>query len=479
MVMVMNNNEFQAVELYSHNADSYRKIKSSFENGENVVGIVHATGTGKSYNALQLAYDNKDKKIIYVVPSNGIIEHISKIIEDNPNLDIERDFPNLEFRTYQSFISLSKEEIENIHCDLLILDEFHHIGAPVWGARVDTIIETHPNIKIFGMTAYTVRDRGTSYERDMANPDTRELFSNKIVSKYDLCDAMIDAILPKPIYKSAYTNLIELESKIEERVQSLNTSSKEYQEYILVLKSVKKKIQEAPSIPNIFKKSLKPSGKYIYFCPPFSEDGANDIETIKAQAMEWFKSFVKEEDIIFYTSTSEMREQGKLNRNCFYNDMTLDGEKVDNKLRVMFAINQYNEGIHAPNIDGVIMGRGTTSDIVYYEQLGRALAVRGNTKEMYDKLENHSVNELIEMCKSRDILIKENYSKEDLIERLIAPVVIDLTNNYGFIKELENNLKDRIKTIQNSSTKSHRKVKITDASFDIEIENQDLFEMLK
>ena len=54
-----------------------------------VVGIIHATGTGKSYNALQLAYDNKDKKIVYVVPSNGIIEHIRKIINNNPNLSFE------------------------------------------------------------------------------------------------------------------------------------------------------------------------------------------------------------------------------------------------------------------------------------------------------------------------------------------------------------------------------------------------------
>ena len=128
----MTNDEFQRIGLYEHNADSYKIVKKAYESGEDIVGIVHATGTGKSYNALQLAYDNRDKKIVYVVPSNGIIEHIKKIIEDNPNLNIKRDFPNLEFRTYQSFIALDKEEIKNIDCDLLILDEFHHIGAPVW-----------------------------------------------------------------------------------------------------------------------------------------------------------------------------------------------------------------------------------------------------------------------------------------------------------------------------------------------------------
>ena len=475
----MTSEEFQTIGLYDHNADSYRMVRNAYESGKNIAGIVHATGTGKSYNALQLAYDNKDKKIIYVVPSNGIIEHIKKIIEDNPNLDMRRDFTNLEFRTYQSFISLDEEEISSIDCDLLILDEFHHIGAPVWGARVNTMIETHPNMKIFGMTAYTVRDRGTSYERDMANPDTDELFSGKIESRYDLCDAMIDGVLPKPVYKSAYTNLIGLESKLEERVQKLNATSREYQEYMAILSDVKRRIHEAPSISNILRKNIKPNGKYIYFCPPCSEEGTNDIETIKHQAIEWFKQFVPEEDIIIYTSTSDMGEDGKLNRDAFYDDVTLEGEKADNKLRVMFAINQYNEGIHAPNIDGVIMGRGTTSDIVYFEQLGRALSVRGNTKEMFDELEKYSIEELLEMCKSRDIPVKENTAKEELIEKLIAPVVIDLTNNYEFIKKLENNLRDRIKDIQTNGLGSHRDVKIRDASFDIEIENQDLFEMLR
>ena len=475
----MTSNEFQKVGLYEYNAESYKKIKRAYERGQNVAGIVHATGTGKTYNALELAYDNKDKKIIYVVPSSGITEHIKKIIEDNPNLDLEKDFPNLEFRTYQSFISLSKEEIQNIQCDLLILDEFHHIGAPVWGARINTMIETHPNMKIFGMTAYTIRDRGTSYERDMAADDSDELFSNKIESRYDLCDAMIDGILPKPIYKSAYINLMCTESKLEERVQKLSASSSEYQEYMEILSNVKKRIHEAPSIPDILRKNIKPNGKYIYFCPPCSEDGTNDIETIKKQAIEWFKQFVKEEDIVIYTSTSDMREYGKLNRDAFYKDITIEGEKVDNKLRIMFAINQYNEGIHAPNIDGVIMGRGTSSDIVYFEQLGRALSVRGNTKETFEELEKHSVEELTNMCKSRDIPLKENQTKEELIEKLIAPVVIDLTNNYEFIKELENNLKNRIKTLQSNNANGHREIKIKDASFDIEIVNQDLFEMLR
>ena len=475
----MNKDEFQTVGLYEHNAKCYKEVKKAYESGENVVGIVHATGTGKSYNALQLAYDNKDKKIVYIVPSNGIIEHIEKIISNSPNLDFKRDFPNLELRTYQSLVSLSKEELKKIECDMLIIDEFHHMGAPIWGAQVKAMIETHEDIKIFGMTAYTVRDRNTPYERDMANPNTNELFSNKIVSRYDLCDAMMDGILPIPVYKSSYITIEDIED-VENRLDKSLLSKEECKKYKDMLLAAKERIHEAKSIPKVISKNIKPKGKYIYFCPPYSETGVNDIETIKAQAMNWFKQITEEDNIEFYTSTSQMGKEGIKNREAFYEDKTIEGEDAKDKLRVMFAINQYNEGIHAPNVDGVILGRATSSDIVFFEQIGRGLAVRGDAKEKFEQLAQYSKKELEEMCKSREIEIKENYTKEDLIERLIAPTIIDLSNNFRYIKELENNLKNRVREIQNRKVETNpREIKIKEVSFDIEMEDQDFYEMLE
>ena len=464
--------KYDVLGLYKHNEISYDKVKEAFKTSD-VVGIVQATGTGKSYNALQICYDNQDKKIIYVVPSLGIIEHIKSIIEENPNLSLDKDFKNVEFRTYQSFLNFSKKEMESIPCDLIIDDEFHHLGAPVWGQRIKKFIELHPNVKVFGMTAYTVRDRGTIYERDMANPDTDELFSNKIVSRYDLCDAMVDKVLPKPIYKCAYIGLEKMLNEIEGKV---NESSKEINE---LLESARKKVHEAPSIKDLVIKSIKKNGKYIYFCPPYSEKGANDIESIKKEALEWFKSILPEEDIVFYTSTSDMGTFGKQNRKAFYNDLDLEGKDAKGKLRVMFAINQYNEGIHAPNVDGVIMGRATTSDIVFFEQLGRALSVKGNTFEEYNHLINLSYEQLLQLCKDKDIPVKEDATKEDMIESLLAPVVIDLVGNYEYIKELENNLQNRVKEIQSKGPGNERVIKLKNPTFDIEVENKNLYEMLE
>ena len=465
--------EFSKVGLYPHNALSYRKVRDAFNNGENVVGIVQATGTGKTYQALQLALDNKDKKITYLVPSNAILEHIESIIASNPNLDRERDFSNLEFRTYQSLVNMSKEEIKEMNVDLLILDEFHHIGAPVWGLRVNEIIETHNNLKIFGMTAYTVRDRGTIYERDMALPGGDELFSDKIVNRYDLIDAMIDGVLPRPIYRSAYIQLFGIQKELEDKVLSGDANSKEYQEYIKILKDVKRRIEQAPGTKEMVLKNIKKDGKYIYFCPV----GSN-LDAIMKEAKEWFSDF-NQEDIVFYRSISDDGDIGKYNRNCFYHDKDLEGNSVNNKLRIIFVINQYNEGVHSLGIDGVILGRATESDIVYFEQIGRALSVRGDSIKRHLNYDKLSIEELKNIAKSKDINITDNMSREEIINKLVAPVIIDLTNNVEFIKELEDNLQDRIKEYQERiEPKSKRIIKLDDFLFDIDLENQELFDIL-
>ena len=472
------NKDYSKIGLYPHNINGYEKVIEGYKNNS-VVSVIRATGTGKTYIGLQLALDNNDKKTMYFVPSYAIIEHITSTINDNPNLDLTRDFPNLDLRVYQSLVNMSYEEIKNLDVDILILDEFHHLGAPVWGARIKTLIETHPNIKIFGMTAYTVRDRNTPYERDMINPYTNELFSNTDVSHYDICDGMINRVLPLLIYRSAWL-VNELYQKIEEEAKDLDPTLSEDKKLLELIKNAKRLIQKAPSIIDVIKQNIIPDGKYIYFCPPKSKDGKNDIDTIMQEAKEWFLAMgLKEEDIIFYKTTSKMRKLGKQNRDAFYYDVDLEGNSVSNKLRVMFAINQYNEGVHAPNVNGVIMGRYTSSDIVYFEELGRALSVKGDTLKKYEEYQKYSLEELLDLCKQRKIYVEDNITKAKIINKLLSPVVIDLVNNIGFIKELENNLKDRIKEIS-KKTGNHRDNTLTlkETYFDIVIQNEDLFTVL-
>ena len=469
--------DLNVINLYPHNMESYEKIKKHHEE-HNITSIIHATGTGKTYLGVKQAYDNKDKKTLYIVPTQTIKEHIIEIIEENPHLDFERDFSNLKLITYQSLINLSYEELAHLDVDLLILDEFHHLGGPVWGKIIKVLIKTHPNLKVFGMTAYAVRDRGTSYERDMTNPETEEIFSNTVCSRYDLCDAIIDGVLPKFIYRSAYV-ILEKELETINKLKNKNVRYKNNEELTRVLKDIKKRIHESNGAKAIFQKYIKTNGKYIYFCPIRGVEGKSDMTTIMNEVKIWLKEMgLTEEEYEFYSTTNTMKELGKKNRRAFYNDENLKGQSVKNKLRIMFAINQYNEGVHAPGVNGVIMGRETNSDIVFFEQLGRGLSIKGKNKEEYDKLMQKSYDELAILCQEKDIKVNEIFSKEDLVSALLAPVILDFAGNISFIKQLENNIRERVKEIQNNKLNYSRKIHFTNMTFDIEMINEDIFQIL-
>ena len=53
------------MKVYQHNVEAYSKVKMAFKTNKRTC-VVQPTGTGKSYVALQLIEDNKNKKILYI-----------------------------------------------------------------------------------------------------------------------------------------------------------------------------------------------------------------------------------------------------------------------------------------------------------------------------------------------------------------------------------------------------------------------------
>lgn len=470
-------NKYQEIGLYEHNEKSYDKIKEALKE-DNIVAIVHATGTGKTYNALQYIYDNKDEKILFVTLYKSIIEHIEERVSEIKNINSSDLLKNVRFITYSYFNKILEEELKDLDYDTVIYDEFQHLGSPVQGMKATKMARMHPDRKVIGLTAYTVRDRGTFWERDMAKPGGDELFSDKVVSRYDLVDAMIDKVLPKPIYRTTYVNLLDDAKKLEEKIKNEEYTKEEKQEYNKLLDSALKKIYSAPGIDDLLVKNIKPNGKYIYFCPVTKQDGVNDIDTIMKHEKERLQRLFPSQKIELYKSISKDGSLAKENRKAFHDDKDLEGNDVKDSLRIMFCINTYNAGVHAPGVDGVIMGRETSSDMVFFEQLGRALSVRGNSVKAFTSFEKYDKDTLKSIAQARGIEIKDRMTKEDVIERLVAPVIIDLSGNIRFIRELETNLKERVKELQKKGPGNKRVIKLKDVNFDIEVDNVDLFEEL-
>ena len=473
-------NSADKLKLYPHNLEAALKVKEQFDDGSKVASILHATGTGKTYVALYLAMEYKQDKIVWLVSSNAIKEHIERTINSNPNLSMERDFPNLEIRTYQSLVNLTERELEEIPCDFLITDEFHHLGAPVWGERVNTFIDTHEDMKTFGMTAYSVRDRGTVYERDMTNSETDEIFSDTVESVYDLYDALCDGILPKPIAKSVITEDSEIIEEIKDRIEMLKRKGDEsYLSYEKVLDNIIKLIHQQNGVKELICQSVKPGGKYIYFCPVYAEEGKNDIESIMESMRVSLQERYPDQKIVLYKSTSKDLDHGKYHRDCFYSDKDLSGNDASDAIKIIFVKNQYNEGVHAPNVDGVFLGRRTKSDIVAFEQIGRALSVRENTSELMKEYNKYDLNTLKFIANQRGISVEETDTKQIIIEKLVAPIIIDLADNIDYLEELETNLGDRIRERRTKGEGKQREIKITDATLDIDVVNKDLYKVLK
>ena len=105
-------------------------------------------------------------------------------------------------------------------------------------------------------------------------------------------------------------------------------------------------------------------------------------------------------------------------------------------LKLLFSIDMLNEGIHVPNIDGVIMLRPTESPIIFKQQLGRALSVGHNSNPIVFDIVNN-----VQSCE----MISHFYN--DLRER--ALVKFTQTGKKEYETKIENfKISDTVRQIQ-------------------------------
>ena len=98
--------------LQKHQQDAYKSVQKAYENG-NKASVVIPTGCGKSFIALQLMADNKDKNILFMAPTNTIknqmYNYIAKyIVGEEPTAErtsrmiADEYFPHLKIMLYPS-----------------------------------------------------------------------------------------------------------------------------------------------------------------------------------------------------------------------------------------------------------------------------------------------------------------------------------------------------------------------------------------
>ena len=342
------------IKLYSHNQKAYDLAVTMLKDTKKAA-VVHPTGTGKSFIAFKLCEDHPDKTICWLSPSEYIfstqLENLYQATNGyKPN--------NIVFFTYAKLMGMSKEEIQAIHPDYIVLDEYHRAGATFWQKGVAQLLFTYSDIPVLGLSATNIRYLDN--QRDMA----QELFDGNIASQMSLGEAIVRGILNPPKYVLSmyyYQNTLE---KYERRVNK--TKSKVARDNAeKCLEELRRTLENSEGLDEIFKKHMtNPHGKYIVFC-----SNKEHMDQMMKHT-EWFSKVDKEPHMYSVYSSDPGADKA-------FKDFKEDND--NNHLRLLYCIDALNEGIHVDDISGVILLRPTVSPIVYKQQIGRALSASKKT----------------------------------------------------------------------------------------------------
>lgn len=355
------------VELFKHNAVAYEKVTKMFET-ENRVAVVHPTGCGKSFISLKWLEENRDKRAVFLAPTVSILRQITKHIE-SCGMSM-KDFPFLKRYTYSKLSRMTDEEIFKLDVDMIVLDEFHRCGASEWSRGIANLINNNNSAKVLGFSATPIRY--LDEHRNMAE----ELFHGNVASEITLEEAMVNGILPIPTYINAVYSFKDDIENMQERINKEKREAErlQAQQY---LDDAKKILERADGLPEIFQKHIKnKAGKYIVFCRD-----KEHMQRMMEESKTWFQNVNEQIDTYSMASFIPKSENLKVFEEFYHSD--------NEHLKLLFSIDMLNEGIHVPNIDGVIMLRPTESPIIFKQQLGRALSVGHNSNPIVFDIVNN------------------------------------------------------------------------------------------
>lgn len=343
------------VDLKPHNEQTMEKIIEFFKTSNKCCAI-QATGTGKTFLILRLLemFQNEDKNAVIFAPNR-------EIIKQTKNKMKKYGINNAVFYTYQKLSRMSDNEIVNINVDLIVCDELHRTGAKTWGIKFESLVDSHQNAKVFGVTATPLR---CADGRDMAE----EYFDNNKACDISLAEALVRKIIPvMPVYVSALYTFEEEYDNMVDKIEKGRNSDEDKSDLMKELKVAKQQLEKSNGIPEIIKKYITDyNGKYIVFC-----QDKKHLYDMKHIVIQWFRDAGYNGKIFEYVYYSGSKK-----------DFMIFKENNDNGLKLLFVINCLNEGVHLEDINGCILLRPTISNIIYYQQIGRAIDAGCNQKRV-------------------------------------------------------------------------------------------------
>ena len=371
------------IKLRDYQASALDKVNEIHQQKRYAATIL-PTGAGKSFVAMSLMIQYKNGNILYFAPNieilNQLKRHIAKNILEDENANIEEAFPHLKMFCYQGLTRRDEELLESYDADLIIFDELHRTGATKWDVKIRNLIKGNPNAKILGITATPVRDvdkRNMAREIAEATGEyTIEELKQKryLASEIYLLDAMQDGIVVSPRVVTFDYSLQDSEQYKEIRkMYEEETDPRKKEEIKNIYDEMKEIIKKSQleGMSKIFEENINNKhGRYIVFLPRNNTDMSSE-EYVKAEIekiKENLKNIDSEPQIDYLLSDRERKSE---NLTAISNFESSQSEH----LKLIFAIDMLNEGVHVDGIDGIIMLRPISAEhkILYLQQIGRCI----------------------------------------------------------------------------------------------------------
>ncbi len=360
--------EAPEIGLHSHNKTTYQNITNLWKTIKRVA-VIQATGTGKSYLIFKAISDFIGKKKILLTPSKVIHNQFKENTDYGWLMD-----ESVNAFLYQNRDNFSDEKILNLKADLIILDEFHRIGAKKWEKKIEKLLEHNPDAFVLGASATPIRY--LDGKRDMAE----EFFNGVKAAELTLPQAIVKSILPNPTYIAA---LVSLDEEVENSLINLEKSRLTDEEKEAIKNDlIQKQLdwEKSKGVPEILKKHLTSSNlrKFVVFC-----EGIDHLDKMEIEVEGWFQKagFRNRKKFRVHSKQTE-----KENKDIIADFINAKGSNIT----LLFAVDMLNEGMHIESIDGVILLRPTESPIIFYQQIGRCLQVGNSNPLIFDLVNNFS-----------------------------------------------------------------------------------------
>ena len=306
--------------------------------------IVAATGTGKTvvaaldYRRLREEH-GRDLSLLFVAHRKEILTQARRMYQEvltQPTfgeLLVDGEEPKRWRHVFASIQSLNEARLDRInpdHFDVVVIDEFHHAEARSYRRLLDHVAP----IELLGLTATPERADGV---------DVREFFGGRVAAELRLWDAL-DQQLLCPFHYFGIYDPTEIDQVSWRRggydaaeLSAVYTGNDARTR--IVLKELRDKIDNVDEM------------RALGFCV--------SVEHARYMAGRFIDAGIPARALSAETSSADRRDALKQLR--------------DGDLKVIFAVDLFNEGLDIPNVDTVLFLRPTESATVFLQQLGRGL----------------------------------------------------------------------------------------------------------